>query len=1725
MSQKELPQIFKGRLKERSQLIEFVRNNNNGYFCLLGHPGIGKSALVAQFVKDLHLDQELNNVQIIEYWIRRGTAQAQGEYFMNDFIQRTDNLFPQAKEIKAQGKTILDLKQQLFSKWRLWGEKNRDKKLLILIDGLDEGAENNLVSYLPREIFENILIVYSSRTGGHQSIEELWPSLPIENLAKIELTGLLEKDIRDLMCEVAQKYKLKCESNWIEVVVNASKGNPLYLKLLCDSIEKGTIKINESNVLPNELNDYYKTIFQRYAAIYNGEDLLKSICSLAAAKDFLTINHLGFINKLNPETLQSVGNIIKEICYERTLADGVIGYQLFHESFREYLVKEEALKVAEANNEIIIFCSSWRGLAGKWEQLYALEHYTRHLNESKKKEHQIELMDLFQDKEYTSAQKKVLRHFDATKMLYQCSLEKSIEMQNYHLQLEASLHLVDLKNEEASDAPQVLALVENNEIELALKRIESFADVDKEGVKRKFKFYMLCLMELTLLDSKDKPFRKDAIEKLLNHLDEQLPADTSFLNWDDFFPGNLVFKMAGEWAALGLDYMIVYKRASREHYLEENYLEREAPFSDIQFEVLKRISRDSFVISQLVKQQKIQEVIEYVLSQDNDFTFNQQRELADISCELAKQGKLEAAFECAAEIRDEQQKSFALEAISTELAENGKIEKALECAAGINDERNKSSALKSISIELAKKGRFDDAIEHTRDISNDFIKSSALAEISTEIAKKGKIKEARECVTRISEEVEKSLALMSISSELAKKGKMEEAESLLQEALNCISEMIKKENTKQSQEENEMEESSWDEFESFEDDDEFENYGEDREGRIAFLKDEIFGDDYDENQIPFRISDTLHSLYTEMVIQGKFLEAKKFILGFGNVMDKINSFLHLSTQLVIMNQIEEVNELILMLYDFLSNDEKHWAKKISTLALIEQDRMEEAKFEMEATINLTISDERGNDCTWWCFEEFLPALENNGKLVIAADWVNSLYADWVKDKFFSEISLKLAQQGQINESLRTAIKISNNGDKVNTLASISSELYMQGQPLEAESVMQKAYKLTLDLHDDDWRKGKAIKSLSAELFYQGKWLNSNALLLDSITSVWIIPDEKYKSGTLKDISGELAKQGKFEEAFECVRGISDEYCKDIALETISIELAKHGMIQKAIECALGIGVYKKREALGVIFIELVKLVMIDEVLECAQDIGNESDKNSVLEVICKELLYLTKFNEAIICVKSMTNELDKCEALTKISAELAKQGISIRIDEEQLNLFESVQYKTIDSLSVLNEALECTLHITNERQKCRALMLVSAELEAQGQKVQVVPVLLEALSNSRKSGNDYWGILRLKDISNALFKQGEIEEATLVLNEAYTHAISHDDTSYKYKLLLSISSELETQGQIKKAKSVMREVVSVVRATIEEEEKSFELGEILPNLIRHAMVKDAFSCAYSLDYFKSNAIQAIYRELVIQGRLEEALTFSQGLSDDTEKSSALESIAIELAEQSRFDDALVCAHDISNEYEKDNALKSITIELAKQSRFDDALVCAHDISSKNFKDDAQCSIVMNLAKNGKFEKAFGCAQGISVHSHKSRALHHIVLELIKQRNFAFAERVGFEISNLSHRHKIWQEITDILLKEMDWQQSLLAIDQFKQEEARVVSFKAFVRGVDILKVDTLFMQECLRFLVYDSESIEVLLTKHAVRSLFLTDISLEQINRFKKTLNIQWAEDVLNIAS
>jgi len=551
----ELTETFKGRILERDKLLQFVASKNKGYLSIQGNPGIGKSALIAQFFKDLKQHEVSKTLRTVEYFIRRGTQQAQVDFMLAYLIRRTDEFFPAGKEIRAEGKTALDVQSQLFAKWRLWSEQNKGQKLLFLIDGLDEGAENNVLTYLPRENFENILFIYGSRPGGHKSIDDLWATLPTEHHTKLELQGLGKEDIRALIYEVANKYDIERESPWIDAVQIKSQGNPLYLKLLCDSIEHGGVAVNDVHALPDKIDEYYKAILNRYAQdTIDGDALLFSLFTFAAAQDYLTISHIGHINNLGPAATQRVCATLKEVLYENPLSEEVLDYQLFHESFREHLIREYPKEIQDAAYRIIDFCSRWNEFEGSWEQRYALEHFAFHLSSSGKAQHHDTLLNLITSQPFTATQKKVLKNFEATKRLFQLALMKSIELQKEDLILESALQLVDLKYEEANDAPQIVAMATSGvpgDFELALKRIESFGGADEDGQWRKFTLYMLCLMELTLFKGQKNPNRKELIEKLLVHLDEHLPTDHSILHWGDFFPSYLVFIMVCECSELG----------------------------------------------------------------------------------------------------------------------------------------------------------------------------------------------------------------------------------------------------------------------------------------------------------------------------------------------------------------------------------------------------------------------------------------------------------------------------------------------------------------------------------------------------------------------------------------------------------------------------------------------------------------------------------------------------------------------------------------------------------------------------------------------------------------------------------------------------------------------------------------------------------------------------------------------------------------------------------------------------------------------------------------------------------------------------------------------------------------------------------------------------------------------------------------------------------------------
>jgi hypothetical protein len=237
-------------------------------------------------------------------------------------------------------------------------------------------------------------------------------------------------------------------------------------------------------------------------------------------------------------------------------------YVLYHERLRTFLLQKISHKQFTACNNSIIKRSQVAldtKSSDEWEY-YSSEYLSNHLLiPAMESGNANDLKALSYSTAHWNRQIEISKRFDWSKRMLNDMMLWASKYDGDEV-IECALNKVDLYHLEQNDAPRIVELVANNEIETALQRIEAFGGNDKEGLQRKFILYMLCLMELTLLESKDKPFRKEAIEKLLKHLDDNLPVDHSVLNWDDFFPSYLMFQMAFIWAELELNYLEIFRR-------------------------------------------------------------------------------------------------------------------------------------------------------------------------------------------------------------------------------------------------------------------------------------------------------------------------------------------------------------------------------------------------------------------------------------------------------------------------------------------------------------------------------------------------------------------------------------------------------------------------------------------------------------------------------------------------------------------------------------------------------------------------------------------------------------------------------------------------------------------------------------------------------------------------------------------------------------------------------------------------------------------------------------------------------------------------------------------------------------------------------------------------------------------------------------------------------------
>ena len=1026
--------------------------------------------------------------------------------------------------------------------------------------------------------------------------------------------------------------------------------DPTYLRTIVDGLSSGALQKDNPAALPQGLIGVYEEAMspesnvndrQQFLAFFGMWAMLKKEASAELVADLLdSFNEAHVLDYISR--------------YSKWFNAPSSGrYVLYHERLRTFVLQKLSEgDVLRINQRIINL--SYKALENKqgdeWEH-YALEHLSAHilLNAMLSKETGTELKKLAYDVQLWNRQIKLSKGFEWSKKMLNDMMLWALKYDGDEV-IECALNKVDLDYLEQNDGANIVALVAQNDMEAALKRIETFSGNDKEGLQRKFTLYMLCLMELTLLEGRKSPHREKGIKQLLAHLDEQLPTDHSVLNWNHFFPSFLMFQMACEWAALGLNFMIPYLRT--DHW-EMDWITDKGPYSISQIQVLMECVR------YMVREKGTEEndsIKPAVISTLLHISF----ELTQISKVEDSAAVIRESRAIARDLIDDHFKANTLMQISIELNKQGQmdasaavIQESLTVARGLSDDHFKANALMEISIELNKQGQAEastavmqESLTIARGLSDEWKKSFALFKISIELSKQGQaeassavMQESLSIARGIRMEWKRCHALCEISIELSKQGRMDAAAFTLSESLASAHGII---------------------------------------------------DDLNKGY-------ALSEISIELSKQGQVEEALAITRGISDDGFKAIALAGISIELSKQGRVEESLAIALGIRD---DREKSYALKGISIELSKQGQAEASAGVMQKSLIIArgislVSEKSIALC------RISKELSKQGQMEASVAVIQESLAiargirdERKKNTVLSTISMELTKQGQVEKSLVIAQGIiDDEGAKSFTLSEISMELIKQGQVEESLAIARGI--------SDERRKSITMSEISKELIKQGQKGPSEAVIQESLLIAQGMSESWDKGHALSKISLELCKRRQVEESLAIARGFSDNHFMASALMGLSIELSKQGqadesaaVMKESLTIVRGIidDEGEKSFALSKISIELIKQGQAEKALAIAQGIGHEIRKCLTLRVISVELSKQGQMGMSLAIAQGISDSMEKSCAMREISIELRKQG------------------QTEHSAAVMQESLTIARGISDESQRDRAMKDISLEL-------------------------------------------------------------------------------------------------------------------------------------------------------------------------------------------------------------------------------------------------------------------------------------------------------------------------------------------------------------------------------------------------------------------------------
>lgn len=334
---------FVGRKHVLTKLDHFLKQNRKGYFLLLGLPGTGKTAMLANLVQTRryihHFNVRQEGINTPEVFLQSICLQLIARF---GFV--VDELPPDAtKDASYLNHLLAQASRALETK----------EKLVIVVDGLDEVTQEragNLL-YLPKVLPPKVYFVVSSRPLAAQrlSVSDAREVFRLdmdsaENMQDIKayLTAQVAKrDIRNYL-----KTNTIPKEQFIADLTEKSEGNFIYLRYVLPDITQGLYG-NRIDKLPMGLENYYEDHWQRMKGKNREEWFaykLPVLVMLSVVTHPVSVDLLKhFLPEFNRSRIRNVLAEWQQFLLVDTLPPTSLQYRIYHTSFIDFIVSKEEI--------------------------------------------------------------------------------------------------------------------------------------------------------------------------------------------------------------------------------------------------------------------------------------------------------------------------------------------------------------------------------------------------------------------------------------------------------------------------------------------------------------------------------------------------------------------------------------------------------------------------------------------------------------------------------------------------------------------------------------------------------------------------------------------------------------------------------------------------------------------------------------------------------------------------------------------------------------------------------------------------------------------------------------------------------------------------------------------------------------------------------------------------------------------------------------------------------------------------------------------------------------------------------------------------------------------------------------------------------------------------------------------------------------------------------------